>query len=612
MVIPTNKYQLPQFADFRNFLFHIWHELGLPDPTPKQYRMANVLQNVIKHSSLVNLEPDAAFLEEYPMLKKANGDCTKRMVLEAFRGIGKSWICATIAVWVAYWNPNINIMTVSAASTKAVAFTTFCLKLIRQIPELQHLEPQKALGDRIAQTGFDIRGCNPAQEPSIFSRGIFGQMTGSRSDITFCDDVETPKTSETQLLREKLAHYISEIGGAIGKPESGLVIYLGTPQCEDSIYERLVNERGYKRIIIPARYPSDKWLSRYGDQLEPTIHADLTPEKQTGRGLRGNLGWPTDTRFNEAILCDSEKEFAHSGFVRQFMLDTSLEDAERFPLKLRDFIVMSIGDKIPATPQWTTIDDFCLKDLPCMGFMGDRFYAPINLKDAKMEWLSPTQTAMYIDPAGKGGDELAYAIGKFCNGLIWIVACRGFRDGYEEKNLIQIAELAKKYQVKEIITEPNFGAGMFDQLLSPILAKIYPCTVTPSEWTKGQKEKRIIDTLEPVLNQHLIVIDPRVIEQDILAHPEDSEVLSQQRSLMYQLSHITQEKGCLAKDDRVDALAGLVNYFMQNLGMDQARAKLDRRAEYMKKMVEDCSWTGIRQRNPDKNTQLSWISFGKK
>ena len=64
-----------------------------------------------------------------------------------------------------------------------------------------------------------------------------------------------------------------------------------------------------------------------------------------------------------------------------------------------------------------------------------------------------------------------------------------------------------------IIVESNFGDGMFTQLLKPVVQRYYPVTIEEVNHTK-QKELRIIDTLEPVMNQHGLVVSPQLIRQD--------------------------------------------------------------------------------------------------
>ena len=94
-------------SDFRKFLFVIWKHLNLPDPTPVQYDIACNLQH---------------------------GD--KRMIIEAFRGVGKSWLTSAYVVWLLYMNPQLNILVVSASKSRSDDFTTFTLRLINEIEVL--------------------------------------------------------------------------------------------------------------------------------------------------------------------------------------------------------------------------------------------------------------------------------------------------------------------------------------------------------------------------------------------------------------------------------------------------------------------------------------------
>ena len=120
---------------------------------------------------------------------------------------------------------------------------------------------------------------------------------------------------------------------------------------------------------------------------------------------------------------------------------------------------------------------------------------------------------MSIDPAGRGKDETGYAIVKMLNGNLFVPDAGGLQGGYSEETLELLAKKAKAHKVNRIIVESNFGDGMFNQLMTPILRKIYPCTIDEVRHNT-QKEKRIIDTLEPVLNQHRLIVDPKVIKND--------------------------------------------------------------------------------------------------
>jgi hypothetical protein len=217
----------PLKADFRNFLWMVWKHLGLPEPTPVQYDIA-------------------LFLQHGP----------RRSVIEAFRGVGKSWVTSAFVCWLLYCNPQLKIMVVSASKQRADDFSTFTLRLINDIELLHHLRPRD--DQRSSKVAFDVGPAKPDHSPSVKSVGITGQLAGSRADYIVADDIEVPNNSDTQTKRDKLAEAIKEFD-AVLKP-GGRVVYLGTPQTEHSIYN-LLPERGYVIRIWPARYPTKRSAS---------------------------------------------------------------------------------------------------------------------------------------------------------------------------------------------------------------------------------------------------------------------------------------------------------------------------------------------------------------
>lgn len=100
--------------------------------------------------------------------------------------------------------------------------------------------------------------------------------------------------------------------------------------------------------------------------------------------------------------------------------------------------------------------------------------------------------------------------------------------------------------------------GMFASLLQPVLNAIYPCMIEEVR-NHTQKELRIIDTLEPLLNQHRLVFNYSSVEKDINEALVDSKRIGY--SLIHQLSHITKDRGSLQHDDRLDALTIGVSYW---------------------------------------------------
>jgi len=534
MAKPTVGFQpLPEpfNDDFRYFLVVVWRHLGLPDPTPIQLDIAH-------------------FMQHGP----------KRRIVEAFRGVGKSWMAAAYVLWLLRNDPQKKIMVVSASKTRADDFAQFCLRLIREMPLLQCLEPDRD-EQRSAANRFDVRPAIPDQSPSVKSVGVFGQLTGSRADLILPDDVEVPNTSWTVGMREKLLNCVGEFN-AILKP-GGEVMFLGTPQTEESIYNKL-RLRGYEARIWPARYPEKP--EKYGEALAPVIAGDANDL----------VGKPTDPgRFSELDLLEREASYGRSAFALQFQLDTSLSDLERFPLRLSDLIVLEVSDHGPEKVVWSSGAEYRITDLPAVGFSGDFYHRPAYIHG---NWLEFQGVVMFIDPSGRGSDETAYAIVAQLNGNLYVLEVGAFRDGYSDTVLESMAKAAKRNKVNLILLEDQFGQGMLENLLKPYLQVHHPCTIEPRR-SNMQKERRIINALEPVMNQHRLVINRSVIENDTKGREQESIEKQLAYQLFHQLTHITVDKNCLQHDDRLDALAGAVEYWNESLAIDEDRAIRERQSE---------------------------------
>jgi len=548
-----------KLKDFRNFLFICWKHLNLPDPTPVQYDIATFLQN----------KP-------------------KRGVIEAFRGVGKSYITSAFVCHTLLLDPKLKVLVVSASKVRSDDFSTFTQRLIHEIPILQHLRSRE--GQRQSKVAFDVGPALASHSPSVKSVGITGQLAGSRADLIVADDVEVPNNSMTQSMRDKLSESVKEFD-AILKPE-GSIIYLGTPQTEMSLYETLP-ERGYSVRIWPSRFPTNEQKVRYGDKLAPLIAES------------NKIGEPTDPlRFDDEDLTERELSYGRSGFNLQFQLDTSLSDADKYPLKLNDLIVMSLdGEKAPEKPVWSKDPEHKLTDLPNVGLPGDGYYSP----QTKIgEWLEYTGSVLSVDPSGRGRDETGYAVVKMLNGILYVTECGGLQGGYKQDNLQTLSVIARRNNVNLILIESNFGDGMFMELWKPILRKVYDVTMEEVR-SNIQKEKRIIDTLEPVMNQHRLVIDPQVIEKDIQTvqnYPSESQA---KYMLFHQMTRITKDKGALIHDDRLDALQMAVGYWVEQMATD-AEMEVEVRKDRLKDEELERFVQGVMS-NEYKETSNVWMNI---
>ncbi len=579
------KQYVPQTPnDFRDFLCMVWKHLNLPDPTAIQLDIARWL---------------------------ADGNCPRRFILEAFRGVGKSWITVAFVLWLLDHDPSLNVLVVSASKAAADEFSNFCMQLIREMPCLAHLEPHD--GQRDSKISFDVGPAPAAKAPSVKSLGITSQLTGSRADIIIADDIEVPSNSLTQGMRDKLAEQVKEFD-AIIKP-GGRIVFLGTPQCEQSVYNTLQQKQDTngKALFVcriwPSRYPTEAEAKEYGHRLAPFIARSLA---ESGAAL---VGSPTDPkRFNDIDLRERAISYGKSGYALQFQLTTRLSDADRYPLKVRDLICFNTDrDLAPQRVIHSNDPKHRLEPVTNISMPGDFYFRAVA--DLVVGPMAPYQgSILTIDPSGRGKDETGWCVVKMLNGLLYLVAQGGLKGGYDKATLAFLAKMACDHQVQKVEIEANFGDGMYTELFKPVLAahewmdrttdpanpkrvKGYPVTVEEIKHSI-QKELRICDTLEPVLGQHRLVIDPAVIEADYQSIQDYPTETAYQYSLIHQLSRITREKGSLAHDDRLDALAMAVAYY---LGLEQlagspeegeATFKAAALDEMLRKFLDDFASTG--------------------
>ena len=554
----------PLKADFRNFLFIVWKHLNLPDPTPIQYDIADYLQHG-----------------------------PNRRVVEAFRGVGKSWVTSAFVCWRLYCNPDRKILVVSASKQRADDFSTFTLRLIFEMPILAHLKPRD--GQRFSKVSFDVGPARAAHAPSVKSLGITSQLAGSRAHDIIADDIEVPNNSDTQTKRDKLKEQIKEFDAILSPGADSTITYLGTPQTEQSIYNELPN-RGYDVRVWPARYPNQKTREKYGPHLAPSINKLLDDDPD----LEGK---PTDKkRFSHEDLLERELSYGRSGFSLQFMLDTSLSDADKYPLKLSDLVIMDLDpEKAPIDLAYGSSPELSYTDLPNVGMAGDRLYRPFMVSS---EWSPYSGIVMAVDPSGRGSDETAYAIVAMLYSRLFVLDAGGLPGGYDMPTLEGIAKLAKKYKVNKVIVEPNFGDGMFNRLLSPVMQRFHPCTIEDTERSVSQKERRIIDSLEPVMNQHRLVVDKRLIQKDFDSTADLRPELINRYRLFYQMTRLTADRGSLAKDDRIDALALAVHYWTDLMEQDTLLAAKQHRDEMFQAEL-DSFMEGVGFGR--KTTKMSWF-----
>lgn len=537
-------------SDFVAFLFVLWKALGLPNPTKCQIDMARTLADN-KH---------------------------KRFILQAFRGIGKSFITCAYVVWVLWKNPQLKILIVSASKERADANSIFIKNIIDLLPFLHDMKPKA--GQRDSVISFDVGGAVPDHSPSVKSVGITGQLTGSRADIIIADDVEIPNNSATSTARERLEQLVTEFAALLKPLDTSRTIYLGTPQTEMTLYKTLEDSKGYSTIIYPAQYPRNNAEDiMYGDRLAPLLRAEYEADKEALRGT------PTDPiRFDSDDLRERELEYGKAGYTLQFMLNPNLSDAEKYPLKIRDAIVCSLDmDKAPLSYQWLPNRQNQNDDLPNVALKGDTIHSYHSCSANVSEY---TNKILVIDPSGRGKDETGYAVLYYLNGYIYLMEVGGFRGGYEDSTLEKLAKKAKYWKVNTVVHESNFGDGMFGKIFTPILLKHHQCAIEEIR-AKGMKEQRICDNLEPIFGAHKIVIRAEAVREDYQTARDTDGKHDVRYSAFYQMSRMSRERGAVAHDDRLDAFALGVEYLRLGMDIDSLKNESELTAEFLESHVED-------------------------
>ena len=536
--------------DFKLFLQALWSQLDLPQPTRAQYAIADYLQHG-----------------------------PKRLQIQAFRGVGKSWITGAFVLWTLFNDAEKKIMIISASKERADNMSIFLQKLIIETPWLSHLRP-KSDDARWSRISFDVN-CSPHQAPSVKSVGITGQLTGSRADlmvlVTESESILTPK-------------------------HDSRILFLGTPQTTFTIYRKLA-ERNYKPFVWSARYPRD--ISKYEGLLAPQLQEDLENARQRQQNTDQNqdqtsrsevslgdaegtnpLAWePTDPdRFDSTDLLEREASMGRSNFMLQFMLDTSLSDAEKFPLKNSDLIVTSVNPTTaPESVIWCSDPTNVIKDLPTVGLPGDYFYSPMQLQGT---WDLYTETICSVDPSGRGTDETAACFVSQRNGFLYLHEVFATRDGYSDHTLLNILRRCKKYNVSKLLIETNFGDGIVAELFRKHLIQTKQNIDIEEVRANVRKEDRIIDALEPVLNQHRLIVDHSVIQSDFRSNPDAPPEERLLYMLFYQMSRMCREKGAVRHDDRIDSLAQAVKYYTDAMAISANQQMILQKQEDWNDMME--------------------------
>lgn len=511
----------------------------------------------------------------------------KYLMIQAQRGQAKTTIAAAYSVWCLIHKPTTRIFIVSSGDDMATEISNWIIQIIMSMPALSCMRPDRQEGDRASVKAFDIHYSLKGAEksPSVACKGIFGQLQGKRADILIADDVESKENSDSEPARIKLRERTRDFTSICS---NGKIIYLGTPQSVDSIYNSLP-ERGYTVRVWPGRYPTEKEEQNYHGCLAPLIVQRMLrdPSLRSGGGPLGDRGKPVDpTLLNEEALTSKEIDQGAAYFQLQHMLDTRLMDADRYPLKTSRLVFMPVHPtRMPIEVNFAPTAQTRISMPAGHPLYRDCLYRASGGSDEFGEFAG---TYMYIDPSGGGkhGDELAWAVTKFLSGYIYLVGVGGFPGGLHQDNLNLLTELAKKYRPNIIGIEKNFGNGALAQVWLPQLQKEHRCGIE-EPWESGQKELRIIDILEPLVGASRLIVDESIIDEEWESTRKYPAEIRASYSFLYQFAKITRERGSLLHDDRLDAVAGACRPWADRLAIDAKKEVAKAKQANWRKLMQD-------------------------
>ncbi len=504
------------------FYTYTYAHLNLPRPTRSQYEMALFVSD------------------------RSN----PHRLLMAQRGLAKSLTSQIYVVWRFLNDPHENILVMSAGRTRAGNYSKFVQNLLRLLPITNHLYPRHGI-ERTSGESFDVAGSTISDSPSMFAVGSKTQVTGFRATLIIYDDIETAQTVQSAVMSEAIDTFAMEAQNLLisGKDES---ITLCTPHSMSSIYINWIDEKGFVPLVVPALYPEDG--ANYFGGLAPFIEEAVKRNPSL-------IGQAIDERQNMAFLMSKKQRIGNSKFKLQYQIDVSDADDLRYPLKLSDFIVADIDThEAPLKMSYSSMPENIIYQKH-NGFSKDKLYKAGFSSD---EYAKYDYKVLSVDPSGRGKDEIGLSMMFHLNSKLFLKKVIGMQGGYEEENLNAIAQLCADYEINSIAIEGNWGDGMFLKMLEPYMVRISPLTEIVEVKVSGQKEVRIIDNLEPLLNQHRVVIDKEIFDYDLRAVKRDY-------SFTHQLSHITPERESLRHDDRLDSLAIGVQHMIEWMSDDDDR-----------------------------------------
>lgn len=420
-------------------------------------------------AQLNNWDVPAFHWEVIQFLDTSNDWENNTAVLQVFRGAGKSTILDLFIVYMLCKDPTLRFLVLSADHLTARRITEDCLSIINRHPLAKKLKGKEQTWQKHR---FFVRGSNDARNASVSAHGIMSNITSARADFIVLDDVEVLKNAHTEERRETLRKRISE-STHILVPNSGRMLYVGTPHAFDSIYtERMGN--GASTMTLPLI---------------------INPEGEFPT-MVGESRWPD--RFNEATIKQRQTESRTKGeFLSQYQL---------IPHQIYETVL----DPAKIKPYEAEID-FIKANGTASAWLGRGTNREVQLVAVSGFWDVALSKAR--------GDDSVFAIVYIAaNGHIYVHRTYPIV-GEVEVQCDQVAKYAEEHSVPIIKVETN-GIGAFVPQVLMNYARPRNLAVDGVYTTKN-KVMKIIESLETPLSGGFLHVHQSVMNSKFVTQLRD-------------------------------------------------------------------------------------------
>lgn len=471
-------------------------------------------------------------------------------VLLCHRGIGKSSTLAPYNACRFYNDPSYQILHQSESDPSARKISRATQSILRRHPLTTDLLPSGKM-DVERWNISDINSLSDPLHSNMLAKGIMSNVTGSRADEVQNDDVEVPRNTTTQELREKLRERLDEQTHIL-KP-GGTKLFVGTPHTYESIYTELIaqgadvltirlfaKEKRFTKVTAGTLYyvgfaPEVVFIGIHKgtELLDENVHYHVkngyivfASDYDGIIDCYANVSWPerftpqdilTRRRETRTINAWDSQYQLHAKPINESRLDPDrirVYDVEPKILDANGVVTMMLGNAriVGASAVWD----------PSAGKIKS---------DASAFTLLLT-------------DEKGHLYWHVCKGLTGDIATFGANDSIIGGQVVQICDLVEKYNIPSVVIETNGIGGFAPPLLRQALkSRGLRCGVIENHETRN-KQIRILEALEAPLQSRFLWAHISIADEDA------SPVFKQMREFNPEVSD--------QPDDYIDSLAGAI------------------------------------------------------